>query len=134
MKKQSILYGLLFIYINATAQNKTYYISNSGNDASDGLSTATAWQTLSPVNSLALQPGDKILLEGGQSFTGTIQLDANDKGTAANPVTISSYGSGRATIYAVDNAAIYANNSGGFYISDLIFKGKIGRASCRERV
>lgn len=123
MKKQSIICILFHFCLCATAQNKTYYISHIGNDANDGLSIASAWFSFSHINNIDLQPGDKILLEGSQNFTGVIQLDANDAGTATNPITISSYGIGPATINAINSAAIYASNAGGIHINNLILKG-----------
>lgn len=123
MNKQSIICLLLIFCLRVTAQNKTYYISAAGNDANNGLTTATAWQTLSNINNLNLKAGDKILLEGGQVFTGSIQLDAADSGSAVNPITVTSYGSGQATISAVNSAAIYVSNTGGLNINHLILKG-----------
>jgi hypothetical protein len=123
MKKQSIICILLLFRLCATAQNKTYYISHTGNDANDGLNISSAWSTFSHVNNINLQPGDKILLEGSQIFTGSIQLDAGDAGTATNPVTISSYGMGLATINAINGAAIYASNAGDIHLNNLILKG-----------
>jgi hypothetical protein len=123
MRKLTFLFAVLLLYVCAASQSKTYYISPSGNDANNGLSIATAWRTPSNINVLDLEPGDKILFEGGQSFTGNIQLDANDLGTAINPITISVYGSGKATINVFNAAGIYASNSGGVLIKNLVLKG-----------
>jgi hypothetical protein len=123
MKRQSLSCISLLFCLIAYAQNKTYYISFSGNDRNDGLTIANAWQTLVPINNLDLEPGDQILFEGGETFTGTLQLDANDVGTPANPIKMSSYGNNKATIYAAGTTGIYAFNTGGIHISDLILKG-----------
>jgi hypothetical protein len=49
---------------------RTFYVDGTGgNDASDGLSAATAWRTLAKANATAM-PGDLFLLSG--SFTGQI--------------------------------------------------------------
>lgn len=121
--KKLLTYTLLLFCLSATAQNKTYYISHTGNDANDGLSMASSWLTFSNVNNINLEPGDKILLEGGQEFTGSIQLDASDAGTATNPVTINSFGIGKATINAINAAGIYISNAGCIDISNLVIKG-----------
>jgi hypothetical protein len=106
----------------------TYYISASGDDAAAGTSAEAAWRTLSRVNALDLEPGDRVLLEGGRTFSGTIQLDQWDAGAAGNPVTISSYGSGRATIAAGGGDGIKVVNAGGISISNLNVAGS-GRTS-----
>src|SRR5687768_4755262 len=52
----------------------TYYVSATGNDVADGLSPATAWQSIDRANQVDLNGGDKVLFEGGKTFstTGTI--------------------------------------------------------------
>src|SRR5690348_4137511 len=113
MKVKTIICVFLILSHLAYSQNKTYYISIQGNDLNNGLSVATAWQTLTNINALSLKPGDKILLEGGDIFKGSINLNQNDNGTDSNPIVISSYGNGRATIYSPDTTAIHALNTGG---------------------
>ncbi|CAN5317031.1 hypothetical protein BH10PSE13_BH10PSE13_12810 [soil metagenome] len=47
----------------------TYYLdSTNGRDAGDGLSPATAWQSLGRVRDLALKPGDRVLLTAGSAW------------------------------------------------------------------
>ena len=123
MTKNLVVCIIFLLHHTVYSQNKTYYINTTGNDANNGLSMFTAWQTLSRINTLDLEPGDQILLEGGASFTGSIQLDQNDSGTPANPVLISSYGTGRATIYAPNTVALHAFNVGGVKLANLIFQG-----------
>lgn len=123
MKRQNLFYLLFIFCLSVSAQDKTYYVSVSGNDANNGLTISTAWRTLTPINNLNLEPGDHILLEGGQTFSGSLQMDANDMGTPDHPIIITSYGNSKATIYALDNSAIYALNAGGIHISNLILEG-----------
>jgi hypothetical protein len=47
----------------------TYYVSPAGNDAADGTSTGTAWQSVERVNAQDLNGGDKVLFQGGQTFS-----------------------------------------------------------------
>lgn len=122
MKKQFCLPVLLLLFLFSKAQNKTYYISLSGSDANNGTSQATPWQTLEKLNSMELEPGDQILLQGGQVFNGTINLTAADSGSPDNPVTITSYGTERAMIYS-NATALHALNAGGIKITNLVFKG-----------
>src|ERR671930_1106259 len=50
-------------------------------------------------------------------------LDSTDVGTPARPITISSYGNGRATIYAGDGTGILILNAAGFVIRELFIIG-----------
>jgi hypothetical protein len=76
---------------------RDYYVSTAGNDGGPGSATAP-WRTLGKVNATSFQPGDRILLEGGQSFTGPLQLGNDDHGTPTRNLVVSSYGLGRAVI------------------------------------
>ena len=113
---------VLFVLV-AVAPATDYYLSPSGSDSNPGTSPEQAWETIDKVNTSTFAPGDSISFEGGQSFTGTIYLDASDAGTAASPVVISSYGTGRATIYPTDANGFYAYNCAGLDITDLVFVG-----------
>lgn len=75
----------------AFADSTQYYVdATNGSDASDGLSPATAWQSLSMVNSTPLLQGDTVSLLCGETWTGTLQV--NSGGSLGMPVTINSYG------------------------------------------
>ncbi len=59
------------------ALNNSYYIdATDGSDLADGLSPATAWQTLSMASfgSGGYSEGDQILLECGESWNETLAL------------------------------------------------------------
>ena len=74
-------------------QAATYYVSaSSGDDTNDGLSEATALQTLGRVNALALLPGDEVLFKSGDLWQG--MLWPKGSGTAAQPIRIGAYGIG----------------------------------------
>src|SRR5437016_2944997 len=47
----------------------TYYVSPDGSDAADGLTAASAWQSIARVNAVDLSPGDNVLFQGGRTFT-----------------------------------------------------------------
>lgn len=108
---------------SAHAANTTYYVSPNGNDANNGTSSSQPWRTLIRVNKATFGPGDQILLAGGASFSGTLTFDAADRGTAAAPITVASYGTGRATISAGSGKGISIYNTAGFVIKDLIVAG-----------
>lgn len=100
-----------------------FYVSPAGSDSNSGTSTLSAWKTIAKVNARAFAPGDRILFEGGQTFAGSLNFDASDAGTAANPITITSYGTGRATINGGTGSGLFAYNTGGFLITNLNFTG-----------
>jgi hypothetical protein len=109
-----------------------YYISPSGNDSYDGTEqTHTTgntgpWQTITRVNQQAtagLHGGDQVLFQGGQTFGGNLVFGTNDGGATGNPVTVGSYGSGRATINAGGGSGLVLNNVWSFTISSLVIVG-----------
>jgi hypothetical protein len=102
-------------------QATDYFVSPSGSDANSGTSPADPWQTISKVNSTTFSPGDNIYFEGGQSFIGSLSF--GDGGTPADPITISSYGTGRATISSGNSYGFKANKCGGLAVTDLYFVG-----------
>jgi hypothetical protein len=93
-----------------------------GNDHNVG-SLAQPWKTIARINGTKLEPGDRVLFEGGQVFQGNAVFTAEDAGTASRPVVIGSYGKGRATIEAGNGVAISVENAGGFVIRDLAVRG-----------
>jgi len=134
MKK---IYSLLIaITVTLKVFATDYYINNTGNNSNTGTSIANAWQTMAKINvfawSTGFVAGDRILFEGGQTFihpTGIyIQLDRS-RGTAASPITFSSYGIGRAILKANANDVfnLWAPTTGvvglGFKFTNLILEG-----------
>ncbi|MDE2100491.1 MAG: hypothetical protein KGL39_24820 [Patescibacteria group bacterium] len=99
----------------------TYYVSPSGADSNDGLSTGSPWQTIAHVNTITFSAGDSILFQGGQSFTGNLAFSSG--GTTANPIVVSSYGTGSALLNAGTGAGIAITAASGFRISNLIVRG-----------
>lgn len=70
----------------------TYYVSTTGNDSDPGTSPSTPWASLTKVDATTFQPGDRILFEDGDTWSG--QLWPKGSGTADAPITIGDYGSG----------------------------------------
>ena len=101
----------------------TFYLAPDGDNARAGTSMATAWRDFAPLNARDLKPGDRVLLRGGATFSGALQLDANDAGDAGNPVVIGSFGEGRALIDAGAGSAIRVYNAGGVRVENLILRG-----------
>ncbi|MFF1710103.1 right-handed parallel beta-helix repeat-containing protein [Streptomyces sp. NPDC058268] len=101
----------------------TYYVSSRGDDQNDGSSPGQAWRSLARAERVALEPGDRLLLEGGARFTGTITLNGDEAGRADQPVVVGSYGEGRATVKAEGSPGISVHNTAGVEIRDLTVKG-----------
>jgi hypothetical protein len=101
----------------------TYYFSPAGNDSTGNGSQQHPYATIAKAQLLTLHPGDQLLFQANQTFTGSLLLSAADSGTAANPITISSYGSGFATFSSPTGPGIRATDCGGITISNLQFVG-----------
>lgn len=80
---------ILFLFSVAYGQT-TYYVANAGSDAANGLTLATAWQTISKVNSFSFASGDTVKLNGGDTWNERLIPNSN--------VYFTSYGTGKPTI------------------------------------
>jgi len=116
-----LVIGLLSV--TNTLQAVDYYVGLKGDDNNSGTSPEQAWKNISKVNKMRLSAGDSIFFEGGQVFFGSIQFDSNDNGTSKNPITIGSYGRGRAIISSGQAHGLHAHNCEGLVVKDLIFIG-----------
>lgn len=101
----------------------TYFVSPAGDDEATGMSPLDPWKTITKVNNTILKPGDEVLFEGGYEFPGNLYLDAQDANNPTSPVHISSYGTGKAIIKAGNSFGIFAYNTGGITIDNLIVAG-----------
>ena len=57
-----------------TSEEAGFYFSPSGSDSNDCLTIATRCQTIGKLNAGSYTAGDRIFLEGGQTFAGCISL------------------------------------------------------------
>jgi hypothetical protein len=121
----SLAPALLFLVArdDAQASGVTYYVSSTGNDASSGTDPASAWLTIARVNQQVLTPGDAVLFEGGSIFSGTIGLSRSETGTAQEPITFGSYGTGRGDIWANLGTGFDLVNVSGIRITNLVVTG-----------
>jgi uncharacterized repeat protein (TIGR02059 family) len=85
---------IAFLIFSTIASATDYYISSSGNDTNNGLSSSTPWKTITKVNSAfsILNPGDRILFKRGDTFYGTLKISKS--GLAGSPIVIGAYGTG----------------------------------------
>jgi hypothetical protein len=101
----------------------TYYVSATGDDGNDGRSPDHAWRTLARADRLQLVPGDRLLLQGGSRFTGSLTVGRGEAGRGDQPVVFGSYGSGRAVVAPTDRPGITVVDTGGVEIHDLVVTG-----------
>jgi len=143
--KKIIIFLLLFISIIAQSQT-TYYISNNGSDAANGLTSGTAWRTLTNVNATTFEPGDSILFKAGDSWRGTVLTAdcdgcnvfyVNDSGDESANIYFGRYGIGvnpkllgsqraitwttTATVNVWQTATSLANNSDDYYAGRIFY-------------
>lgn len=86
------LFGLIVLAGPVGLAQTTYYVAADGNDANDGRSAASPFQTLGKVNSLNLQAGDQVLFRRGDTFRGTLTIRRS--GWAGQPIGFDAYGAG----------------------------------------
>lgn len=101
----------------------TYYVSPAGSDLAAGTSPSTAWRTLARASAATLRPGYRLLLQGSHQYAGQLDIGPADGGSAASPVLISSYGTGRAIITSATSAVVIYD-TGGITISNLTITGQ----------
>ena len=78
------------LVLGETYTGNAYYVSNTGNDNSNGLSPETAWATLGKVEKAKLQYGDAVFFERGGVWQGHLFMQYG--------VTYSAYGEGEKPI------------------------------------
>ena len=115
------------------ASAASYFVSPDGDDAAAGTSPEGAWKSLGFAGARTYRPGDVLRLEGGETYTGTLAFGEDDGGDPDEPVTVASYGPGRATIRAAAGPGVSIYNAGGFALRDLHVVGPRGERERHER-
>lgn len=96
----------------------TYYVSSVGSDSGSGSSTSP-WRSVARVNSATLRSGDKVLFQGGKTFSGTgLKVTSAESG-----ITFGTYGSGRATLSTGGTTGFDIGQASNITISNLNFFG-----------
>jgi hypothetical protein len=84
---------IVFAILDASATD--YYIDSvGGDDSAAGTATNTAWKSHAKAQSTSLAAGDVVHFKCGSAFSGPIEI--TESGTAANPIRLTSYGTGEA--------------------------------------
>ncbi|MFR9566848.1 MAG: hypothetical protein SNH13_06295 [Rikenellaceae bacterium] len=99
--------------------NTIYVDAENGSDSNSGANSTNAIKTLTKLNSMSISSGDQILLCGGQTHTGTIELKSIS--VSGNKwIHVGSYGSQKACIDAVGQlAGINIQNTSNVIVSDV---------------
>jgi hypothetical protein len=104
------------------AGSRDYCLSPDGDDAGAG-TEVSPWRTIGKLNAQDFRPGDRILLQGGKTFTGTLELKESDSGGDGNQLIVTSYGSGRAIIDGGVTPAIAVDGCNHLAIRNLTLRG-----------
>ncbi|HEY0947323.1 MAG TPA: Ig-like domain-containing protein [Opitutaceae bacterium] len=115
--------GASFALPSAAAAAIYYVDAAGGSDSNAGTTPDAPWRTVAPVNKSRFQPGDQILFNGGQTHVGNLAFANNDSGTAAAPVIVSSYGTGRATLYSARGDGIKLSGTSYLTLANLNIAG-----------
>jgi hypothetical protein len=103
-------------------KSRAYFISLSGNDQNDG-GRSHPWQTIQRLNTQHLRPGDSLFFAAGQTFKGTLLIQAA-MGTTGQPILVGSYGrGGDATIDGGDSSAVLLYQTAYLTIANLHLAG-----------
>jgi Right handed beta helix region len=89
MRLSLVLLPILGVICASSADAATYYVRNGGNDSADGRSHATAWASLSKVNSYSFAAGDRVFFHEGHRWVGSLGIDW--PGTAAERAVVGAY-------------------------------------------
>jgi Right handed beta helix region len=88
-------------YAHAANKSLTYYVARWGSDLNPGTDPGHPWRSIARVNRAQLRRGDQVLFRGGETFTDDTLMPGHGamvSGTAAAPITFSSYGGGLARL------------------------------------
>ncbi len=118
-------------YDSRQSFRRTIYVDcAAGSDSNNGLSQAKALRSLKALEKLSLTAGDQILLKGGQTHRGTIELIDVNSNKSQTPIHIGSYGGSKATIdFAGYANGILIRNTSNVTITDLKMVGNGGPAA-----
>ncbi|WP_136807922.1 right-handed parallel beta-helix repeat-containing protein [Desulfosediminicola flagellatus] len=77
---------------------RTYYVSNSGNDTANGLTTAAAWATVGKVNKTSFSPGDCVLFNRGGTWRQQLLIPSSGSASGGS-ITFGAYGTGNKPVF-----------------------------------
>jgi hypothetical protein len=83
---------LLFVVLAPIFAADYFVDSESGNDAADGISADTAWQSLDAINRGGFQSGDSVRFKRGGQWRGQLKPKSGNENA---PITYTAYGSSK---------------------------------------
>ncbi len=92
--KQYLAIIVLAVFINSAFANNYYVNFTTGNDGNSGLTPALAFKSLSKLNTVNLVAGDSVFLAKSSVWVNDSIYFYNKKGTLANPIVLTNYGTG----------------------------------------
>ena len=120
-----LLFSQIPCGVSANETGRVYYISNSGNDANDGLSADKPIKTFASLREKEILPGDKILLKCGDIWFEEMVLEGV-KGEKGKSIEIASYSEGEKPIIdgggKKERVGIYINDPSNITVKDLLIR------------
>lgn len=116
-----VFLGVLFAVGTVYARDY-YFDARLGVDDTEG-TEAQPFRSIDRANAETLQPGDRLLFKGGQTFAGNLLITEGSGGAPGAPIIIGSTGDERATINAGDGTGIWIHNAGWVEVQDLNIEG-----------
>jgi hypothetical protein len=101
----------------------TYFVHNAGNDDNTGTALDQAWCSVERASRQVFAPGDSLFFAGEEEFVGGLTLRAETHGTPEAPITVGSYGTGRAMLRVERGDGVRVENLGGVVMRDLVVRG-----------
>jgi hypothetical protein len=122
MKRIRLFACIFFLLTGCSAPTSIYYVDGQlGNDTNPGTQDKP-FKTIKWINSFQLHAGNSVFFAGGQTFTGTLQFKGL-LGKKEQPITIGSYGDGRAIINGENGSSIQVAICSWLHIKNLIVTG-----------
>ncbi len=91
VKSLNKCFSVACLLLSSTAYAANYYVdARLGNDAADGSSEATAWQSITKVNSMIFSANDQVLFKRGEVWREELRITSS--GAPEQPIIFGAYG------------------------------------------
>jgi hypothetical protein len=117
------LLGIVLLFCAPSVFSRDYFVSTKGWNSNAGDSADRAWLTLQHLNEVELAPGDRVFLEGGARYPGSLRPRFVSNSARTNVILFTSFGADRAIVDSGLLAGFHAANLGRLRIENLEFRG-----------